>query len=323
VLLRVEDMRGVDLDLFDFDYDLMWSALFLSADGKVYGRYGGRHPDSATKYHSPAGLRHALAAALEAHRREPPAARAVGPPRTIEQYPGLARLAPKGCVHCHNVYEFRRAAARAAGTWKVEDVWVYPPPENLGLELDPDRGDRVRAVTAGSPAARLGLKAGDVLARVNGLPVASFSDVQYALHGAPARSAVAVRWSRGSAERGGQLELPQGWRRSDLSWRWSLRSLPPDPCVRGDDLGAAERMALGLGPKQLAMRQGAFVSKAARQAGVLTNDVVVGIDGKCLALTARQFDIHVRLTYRPGDRVTLNLLRGGKRLDVPLQLPGE
>ena len=52
-------MRGVDLDVFDFDYDLTWMAFFLSADGKVYSRYGGRSPDSASQYLSRAGLRHA------------------------------------------------------------------------------------------------------------------------------------------------------------------------------------------------------------------------------------------------------------------------
>src|SRR5262245_18573971 len=112
-------MRGVDLDGFDFDYDLTWAALILNADGRVYGPYGGRTPDSASGHHSLAGLRHALDAALAAHRREPPAAKA-GPPRrphTAEQYPAAARLSPGACIHCHNVSEFRREALQAAGKW--------------------------------------------------------------------------------------------------------------------------------------------------------------------------------------------------------------
>src|SRR6266545_3184129 len=94
-------MRGVDLDVFDFDYDATWMALFLNAEGKVLGRYGGRHPDAAGAYLSPAGLRHALSAALAAHREQPPAGKA--PParasRTAEQYPAARRVAPRACIH--------------------------------------------------------------------------------------------------------------------------------------------------------------------------------------------------------------------------------
>jgi serine protease Do len=323
VLLRIENMRGVDLDLFDFDYDLTWAALFLNADGKVYGRYGGRHPDPAVKTRSLSGLRHALSAALEAHRREPPAAEAPAPkhPRTSAEYPAARRLPPDACVRCHNLNEFRHEAERTAGTWKLENVWVYPLPENLGLTLDVDRGDRVTAVAPQTPAARLGLKPGDVLTELAGRPVASIADVQYALHRA-AGDAFAVRWRRGGESLAGKLDLPAGWRKTDVSWRWSLKALPPDHGIRGDDLTPDERRPLGLGPKTLALRQGGFLTPAARQAGLQVNDLIVGLDGQRPEMTARQFDIHLRLTYRPGDRVTLNVLRGGKPVEVPLDLPG-
>ncbi|MCI0455497.1 MAG: PDZ domain-containing protein [Gemmataceae bacterium] len=324
VRLRVENMRGIDLNVFDFDYDLTWTALLLDADGKALGRYGGRDPTDATKSLSTAGLRHALSAALEAHRGRAPAGKSSprGAPRTVEQYPAIQRVAPRACVHCHNVPEFRREALQSAGTWDRDEVWVYPLPENVGLTLDVDRGDRVRAVAPRSAAERAGLTAGDTLLTLNELPIASIADVQYALHRAPARGSVPVRWERAGKAHSGQLELGEGWRKTDVSWRWSLRSLPPDPCVHGDDLRAEERKALGLGPRQLALRQGPFVTPPARHAGVQTGDVIVGVDGRDLDMTARQFGTHVRLTYRPGDRIVLNVLRGGKRLELPLQLPG-
>jgi predicted metalloprotease with PDZ domain len=317
-------MRGVDLDVFDFDYDLTWVALFLNADGKVYGRYGGRTPESASKYLSRAGLRHALEAALAAHRREPPAAEAEAPrkPLTVEQYPAAARLTPGACIHCHNVYDFRREALQTAGKWQLDEVWVYPLPENLGLTVDVDRGDRVRAVAAGSAAARLGLAAGDTLRAVNGRPVASFADVQYALHRAPARGSVPVAWERAGKTHNGRLDLAEGWRKTDISWRWSLRGLQPEPCVDGEDLTPQEKQRLGLGAKQLAFRQGAFVTPPARFAGVRINDVIVGVDGRRLEMTARQFGAYIRLNYRPGDRVRLNVLRAGQRVDLTLKLPG-
>ena len=190
-------MRGVNLALFDFDYDLTWAAFFLNAREKVYGRYGGRDADSAEGQVSLEGLRYAMQSALATHRRDPDA-RPASPlgRRTVEQFRSIARLPSGSCVHCHQVYDLRREDRQADGSWRLDDVWVYPRPENVGLTLDVDQGDRVQCVTGGSPAERAGLRAGDVLASVNGLPVASIADVQYGLHRAPLRREIAVVWSR-------------------------------------------------------------------------------------------------------------------------------
>src|SRR5260370_31235552 len=100
-------MRGVDLDLFDFDYDLTWFAFFLSADGRVYGRYGGRDGDSPGKYLSLAGLRSAMAEALARHRHAPRSAASVAARevRTAERYPAAWGRPNTACIHCHHVNE--------------------------------------------------------------------------------------------------------------------------------------------------------------------------------------------------------------------------
>lgn len=92
--------------------------------------------------------------------------------------------------------------------------------------------------------------------------------------------------------------------------------------VHGDDLTPREKKALGLGEKRLALRQGNFVTPPARQAGVRQNDVIVGVDGKELEMTGRQFAVYVKLNYKVGDKVTYNLLRDGRRVDVELTLVG-
>ena len=324
ILLRLTSMRRLDLDLFDFDYDLTWMAFFLSAEEKVYGRYGGRDAASPDSRVSLVGLRRALEGALAAHRRDGP-----GKPRPREREPktvdllaAAKRLSDKACVHCHQVYDFRREEMQRAGKWRQEELWVYPEPENVGLTLDVDRGNLVAKVADGSAAARLGLRTGDRILRVGEVPTVSFADIQYGLHRAPAAGEIAIVWQRDGREQRGPLALPSGWRRTDISWRWSLRGLDPHPLVHGGDLTTAEKQSLGLSAKGLALRQGPFVNETASQAGMRQNDVIVGVDGKALEMTGRQLGMYVRLNYKVGDTITYNLLRDGKRFDATLKLMG-
>lgn len=329
VLVRLTRMRGVDLDLFDFDYDLTWMGFFLNADGTIYGRYGGRDAASAESRVSLQGLRYALEAALTRHRRATrqltqPVRRTgeAKPPRTAEQYPAARRLPESACIHCHQVYDLRRESLQAAGKWRLDELWVYPLPENIGLTLELDRGDRVKQVAADSPAARIGIQAGDRLLRANDAPIASFADLQYALHRAPAEGTLTLDWQRGERTYRRELELVEGWRKTDLSWRWSLRGVDPPPWVQGDDLSEEDKQKLGLRANQLAFRQSSFVSEAARQAGIRPNDVILGVAGKPLQMSERQFAAYIRLNYRVGERVVYNILREGKRIDVRLILRG-
>ncbi len=316
-------MRGVDLDRFDFDYDLTWMGFFLDPQLRELGRYGGRDASSAESRVSLAGLRHAMQKALDRHRAgRPLAAAGKTPPRTVDDYPPARRLPERACVHCHQVYDLRRAALQEARRWRLDEVWVYPLPENVGLTLAVDEGDRVTEVLRGSPAERAGLRKGDRLTAVGGREVASFAEVQYALHRAAASGPLEVAWKRDGKENKARLMLAEGWRKTDVSWRWSLRGLDPPPWVQGDDLAAAEKKVLRLEPGRLAFRQGSFVSAVARQAGIRPGDILVGVDGKELRMTAQQFAAYIRLNYKVGDRVTYNLLRDGKRLDVKLTLQG-
>jgi serine protease Do len=333
-------MRGVNLDVFDFDFDLTWAGFFLNADEQIYGRFGGRDAVSADKRTSLTGLRYAMASALSAHReatparsasegsrREPSLALRVGigrtqleDVRTVEEYPAARRRPANSCIHCHHVYDFRREALQARGKWSQSQLWVYPLPENVGITLGVDESDRVKTVAPGSPGDRAGLHAGDRLRSVNGISVASLADVQYGLHRAGAFGDFPVSWMRDGVAKTGRLNVTEGWKKTDISWRWSLRGLEPTPWVDGEDLVAAEKRRLGLSERGLAFYQSSFVSAVARQAGIRAGDVIVGIDGKRPEMTERQFAVYVKLNYNAGDLVTYNVLRAGKRLDVPLTL---
>jgi predicted metalloprotease with PDZ domain len=321
VLLRLSSVRDVDLQLFDFDYDLSWNGLFVSAEGAVYGRYGSRGPDSAESENTLDGLRHAMQAARERHqlgkRLIPPVTKKV---RSANDYPEVQRMRADACVHCHHVHDFERARLRAANLWTLDSEWKYPPADTIGLTLDPRRGDRIVDVKAGSPADRGGLKPGDILQTVGGQPVASLADVRHALHHAAASGPLTIDYQRRGLVRAAKLDLDKGWRQHDISWRWSLRSLDPAPPWRGDDLDPDERRKLGLAPERLAVRQGSFLTVPARQAGLQTGDVIVGLDGKPLHLNLRQLNAHVRLYHRVGQEIVVNVLRAGNPVDIRLKL---
>jgi membrane-associated protease RseP (regulator of RpoE activity) len=307
-------IAGVDLRRFEFDYDLTWYAFFLNADGTVYGRYGGRDATDAHARLSLKGLRYAMDRALAAHK-DPPAPRpAAGDPVRAEDF--LAAQRHKGCIHCHNINEFRRADAQRAGTWDRNSVWVYPLPENVGVTLDVDAGDRVKAVAPGSAAGKIGLKAGDRLARLNGYPVASFADASYALHKAPAKGAIPVTWVRDGQESSGTLAVAEGWRKTNLTWRPSMLDILPAVPFAGDDLTAEEKKRLGLPAGRAAFRQGDRVHAALADAGLRAGDAVVGFDGVAVDGTMGDLLGYVRRNYLVGETVTVDVLRDGKRVGL-------
>src|SRR5262249_14066390 len=152
----------------------------------------------------------------------------------------------------HEVKQVLHAELWKAGKWSQDLVWRYPLPDNLGLFLEIDCGNVVKEARERSAAAEAGLKAGDVLRRLGGVPIHSFADVQFALDIAPKAGSVEIVWQRGEEVRKGRLTLPEGWRKSDISWRPSMREFVPQARLFGTDLTAEEKKALGLPEKQLA-----------------------------------------------------------------------
>ena len=320
VLLRIGNMRGVDLSIFDFDYDLSWFAMMLTTDGVVLGRFGGRDADTPGKYQTLSGLRHSLETALnrfKLQKNKKPAARKS---EFAEDYPAAAKRSDNACIHCHHVYEFRRDAMQQDKRWSLDELWVYPQPENIGLTLAPQRGDHVTAVQPGSQA-ELNLRPKDVLTRIGDAPIASVADVQYALQLARTQKELTLAWQRDGKPMNGTIQLPDKWRHTDLSWRWSLKSMSPNPSIIGDDLSAEDRKSLGLDPNQLAYRHMNFLTPPARHAGLRANDVIIGVDDTQLSMTARQFETHIRLNYRAGQEITLNVLRGKDKMKLKMKLP--
>ncbi len=316
--IRLVKIEGADLRRFEFDHDLTWFVFFLNADQTIYGRYGGRDATDPEARISTKGLRHAMDRTLETHRTPPAPQPLAGPAFRAEDYQAAKRH--RGCIHCHNVNEFRRADLKAAGKWDRDSLWVYPLPENVGITLDNDAGDRVTSVASGSAAARAGLQAGDLLVKLNGYPIASFGDASYALHKAPAKGTIAVTWRRDGKERSAGLEVVEGWRRTNLTWRPSLLDLLPSVPFSGDDLTATEKQTLGLSAKRAAFKQDERVQATLKASGVMGGDIVIGFNGQPIEGTIDDLLGFVRRNYLVGDDLIINIVRAGKRLDVKHRL---
>ena len=71
VCVRLINANALDLNRFQFDFDLSLSALIFNGDGTVYGRYGSWAHQTDPQESATDGFRQALEAALEIHREIP------------------------------------------------------------------------------------------------------------------------------------------------------------------------------------------------------------------------------------------------------------
>jgi S1-C subfamily serine protease len=117
-----------------------------------------------------------------------------------------------------------------------------------------------------------------------------------------------------------KLELDEGWKQTDITWRASQQHRIPSLSVNGKDLTADEKKALGLKIGQLAFRQQKEVSSHAAKAGFKPGDVIVGVDDLEPEMSMSDFLSLVRRKYLVGDQVNVQILRDGKRLKVPMKL---
>lgn len=317
VRVRLTRVDNVDLSLFEFDYDLTMMIFFMNAEEKIYARYGGRDATGPDARQSLEGLRYTMQSVLAMHaEKEKEFA-----PRTKDAPKSATRFRKGGgCMHCHQVRENLNEELKRAGKWTRENFYRYPMPENLGFDLEVNRGNVVKSIKEKSVADVLGLKVGDLVKRLNGVPIHSFGDVQFALDHAPKSGGIDIAWHREQKPMTGKLDLLEGWRKTDISWRPSAQWFIPQARISGTDLDVDERKALGLTFKQLAFRQRDAISQQARNAGIRPGDIILGVDDRKLEMDMIGFQYFIQRNYFAGDRVTVNLLRDGKRMDVPMTL---
>ena len=343
VRVRVVSTNGLDLSLFQFDYDQSFAVFLLNADGTVYGRFGTRsHRTNWVGDVSLDGLAKALEGALDLHAAYPKNKAALAGKRgpaplfpVPEKFPALGKYGPEldykgnvvpSCIHCHQVGDAITSVYRAKKEPLPEAVlFPYPHPKAQGLILDPKERATVLKVEKDSPAEKSGFKTGDQIKALSGQPLLSLADVQWVLHHTPADGAtLTADVVRDGKPASVALALPKGWRQADdISWRsstWGLRRM----ATGGMLLEQVEERPAGVPKSGMALRAkhvGQFGPHAAAQkAGFRKDDVLVGFDGRDDLLRESDLLRHALNQRRIGDTVPVQVLRGGERLKLSLPM---
>jgi hypothetical protein len=324
VTARVIRLDDVDFGLFDWDRHNTLYFFVLTPDEQILLRYGGRDSRGIDTYLHLESLELALEKGLELHERyqrgeipkkpRPEPIRATDFPLLVERTIGSG-----ACVECHLVADYRAQHMELDGTLdKMRDMYASPDIRSMGIHLDAPKGLLIERVEG--PAEQSGVRAGDTITHVEGDPVHTFGDFQYRFDKVDRMA----RTLRLGVDRQGEaidaeILLPQRWWLTNLDFRhWTVE---PRVYFESDPLTAEEKAALEL-------PQGAFASRVRlveRVAGLLglhelkVGDLILGVDGVRTDEVANTAELYLKLRTTSGSSVTLDVLRGEERLELPLK----
>ncbi|MFT5123160.1 MAG: serine protease Do [Kiritimatiellia bacterium] len=331
--------NAMDLNLFQFDYDMSFAGFFMNADKTIYGRYGTRatRPDEADKYVSLTGLRAAMTGALTLHKNvanyRPRLAGKTGPPSkqaTPLDYASIGGkfkdrvdyASPKvagTCVHCHQIQDAMRKEYRLSNQPIPDRVlYPWPMPDIIGLACDPDTRGTVTKVTPGTPAAKAGFRVGDVVLALNGQPILSLADIQWVLHNAEPTDTIKATVRRAGKNGELNIQLPVGWReKTDISWRtssWDLRRMLTGG-ISFDAPTSTTKLELPI------KNVGKYNDHAvAKNAGIRAGDVVVEWNGKTDPMNESELFAYTIKHTKVGDMLPVKVRRSGKVLEMKIRM---
>lgn len=346
VRVRLVSTNGLDLKLFQYDYDQSFACFLLNADGTIYGRFGTRsHRTNWLQDVSVEGLAKALQAGLELHAGYPKnkdlftGKRGPAPLFPVpEKFPSLTgkytdKLNFEGnvflsCIHCHQVGDAMKDFYRRKKEPLPEEVlFPYPHPKTIGLTLDPKEMASVKEVTKGTSADRAGFQSGDQITAMSGQPLLSMADVQWVLHRASADgTTIEADVIRGGKAIKLEMKLEKGWRQADdLSWRassWGLRRMG----TAGMKLDSLEERPAGVPAGGMALKV-AHVGMyggphgAAKAAGIQVGDTLISFDGRTDLLRETDVFAHAMRSRKAGETIAVKIVRNGKTLEfkIPMQ----
>jgi len=335
VRVRIVGTNGLDLSLFQFDYDQSFATFMLNADGTIYGRFGTRsHRTNWVGDVSVAGLAKALQAGLDLHAGYPKNKEALAAKRgsaplfpTPEKFPSLSAKytstinyggtnVVQSCIHCHQIGDAIRDTYRAKGEAIPEKVlFPYPHPKSQGLILDPKECATVTSVEPGTTGAKAGFQAGDKIKTLAGQALVSMADVQWVLNQTPtAGGTLKAEVQRDGKPMTVTLTLPDGWRRTDdITWRvsaWGLRRMGTGGMVLESTDGGLRVKSVG--------QYGAHA--LAKNSGFKAGDLIVSFDGKTDFKREGDLLVYTVTSRKAGDKVPVVVMRDGKKVELTLPM---
>lgn len=324
VCARIIRMDDVDLGLFDYDRNNTLFYFIMNADERIYMRYGGRDSESQDSYLNLNSLELALKQGLELHRQNQKGELTPQPrpkPMFARDFPLLVErtFAQNRCVECHLIGDYQNLHREQDGTLdKPAHMYRSPDIRTIGIHLDVPRGLVVKEAKAAVEAA--GMRAGDRIAALNGVAVWTFGDLQYQ-YDKVNRKADRIQLTVDRAGRAVELtvQLPPLWWWTDIRWRQS--SIDPRLYFEARPLSGAEKQERQLRTDGFASMVKSVDSFAqlTKSHALKVGDVVFGVDGVERDDIANNVELYIKLHKTPGDSVTLDVLRDGKRLKMPLR----
>jgi serine protease Do len=324
VCARITRMDDIDIGLFERDWNNTLYYFIMNAEEQIYLRYGGRDSKAPDTYLNLSSLELALEKGLELHRRyrQGELKKTERPkPMFPREIPPLVErtIARNACVECHLIGDYQNIQREQNGTLdKLTHMYRSPDIATLGIHLDVPKGLIVREVRDSVEEA--GMKSGDRIAALNGTPVWTFGDLQYYYDKVP-RNAEKIQFT---VERDGKpidlsVTLPQRWWWTDLTFRqWTV-----EPRVYFDSrlLTESEKSRYGL-PRDGFASEVTHVDMFAEMTKsheLRIGDIIFGVDGVQRDQLADTAELFIKLRKTAGQSVTLDLLRGGKRMQMKLK----
>ncbi|MGP8247578.1 MAG: PDZ domain-containing protein [Bryobacteraceae bacterium] len=208
------------------------------------------------------------------------------------------------------------------------------------LKLTEERGAEVTRLTDGGPAARAGMKVGDVILEYDGTPVQGTAQLQRLVQETPAgRQVKIVVWRNGAsltltpvieADRNALAGPGGDWNLQPFPMP-DLPMVPPMDIPRiitamqsgmlgviGEPLGQQEQLAEFFGVKQGVLVKSVIRDSAAEKAGIKAGDVIVKIGDTPVATTQ---NITSALRGPRGTHaVTVTVVRNRKETPIPVTI---
>jgi hypothetical protein len=324
VCARITRLDDVDLGLFDYDRNNTLYYFLMNADEQIYMRYGGRDGQSQDTYLNLASLELALQKGLELHQQSQRGELK----KTERPKPLFAREIPllvertfnrNACVECHLVGDFLNIHREMDGTLdKIAHMFRSPDIKLLGIHLDVPKGLVVKESLGAAQNA--GMQAGDRISGVHGTPVWTFGDLQYAYDKTP-RDSKGVRMT---LDRAGQpvevnIALPARWWLTDIRYR--QLTIDPKVYFESTPLTEEEKAKSGLKPDGFAsaVKYVDMFAQMVKSHQLKVGDIVFAVDGVDRDDLADTAELFIKLRKKAGDSVTLDVIRDGKRIKMPLR----